>query len=188
MGKLAVFNSVSLDGYFTGPNGDLDWAHSAESDPEFDAFVERNAQGGGVMVFGRVTYQMMESYWPTPMAAKNDPVVAKGMNEAEKVVFSRTLTKVGWANTTLAKGDLTDVVKTMKQQPGKSLVVLGSGSLVAQLADAGLVDEYQLVVKPIVLGKGRTLFEGVKERLALKLTGSRAFGDGSVLLNYVPAK
>lgn len=127
------------------------------------------------------------SYWPTPAAAKNDPTVAKGMNEAEKIVFSRTLKQVRWAKTTLVREDPPDAVRALKRQSGKDLVVLGSGSIVAQLVDAGLVDEVQLVVKSVVLGKGRTLFEGVKKQLPLKLTSSRAFGQGNVVMNYVPA-
>jgi dihydrofolate reductase len=110
------------------------------------------------------------------------------MNEAEKFVFSRTLKQADWQNTKLVTSDPRETVQTLKQQSGKDLVVLGSGSIVAQLVDAGLVDELMLVVKPIALGKGRTLFEGVKERLALELESSRAFRDGNVVLNYVPSK
>lgn len=186
MGKLAVFNSVSLDGYFTGPNGELDWAHRAESDPEFDAFVEGNAQGGGVMVFGRVTYQMMESYWPTPMASENDPVVAKQMNEMKKIVFSRTLKEVSWKNTEILHGDPAAEMRRLKQS-GDEMTILGSGSIVAQLTRARLIDEYQFVVVPVVLGAGRTMFEGVEGNLAMKLASSRSFSKGNVLLSYVPA-
>ena len=186
--KLSVFESLTLNGYYSGPDGDMSWAYASSADPEFQEFVKGNASAAGLLLFGRVTYQMMESYWPTPAATKNDPVVAKGMNEAGKLVFSRTLKRVDWANTTLVKGELPDAVRTLKRQSGKDLVVLGSGSIVTQLADAGLVDEYQLVVKPIALGKGKPLFDGVKQRVALKLTGSRVFGNGNVLLNYAPAK
>lgn len=191
MRRLSVFESMTLDGYFSGPDGDLTWAYAHSADPKFREFVKENASGApgaAVLLFGRVTYQMMESYWPTAAAAQNDPVVARGMNEAEKLVFSRTLEKVAWTHTTLVKGDLEDTVRAMKRQPGKDLVVLGSGSVVAQLADAGLVDEYQLVVKPLALGKGRTLFAGIKERLPLRLTSSRAFGDGTVVLTDTSAR
>lgn len=187
MRKLSVFESVTLNGYYSGPDGDMSWAYALSANPEFQEFVKANASNAGTLLFGRVTYQMMASYWPTPAAATTDPVVAKGMNEAEKVVFSRTLKKADWANTIIVKSDLLDAVRKLKQQSGKSLVVLGSGSIVAQLADAGLVDEYQIVVKPVALGKGRILFEGIKASLALKLTGSRVFGNGSLVLNYGPA-
>ena len=102
MRKLSVFNSVTLDGYFSGPNGDIGWAHEGADDPDFHSFVEENAKGGGALLFGRKTYELMKSYWPTPEAMKNDPVVAEKMNSLPKVVFSRTLDKADWNNTTLA--------------------------------------------------------------------------------------
>ena len=114
MSKLHVFNSVTLDGYFAGENGDLGWAHHPEKDEEFDAFVKDNAGGGGILVFGRITYELMASYWPTPQASQNDPAVAKGMNANQKIVFSRTLDKVTWSNTTLLKGDLTLILAARK--------------------------------------------------------------------------
>ena len=92
MPRVVVFNSVSVDGFFTTPDGDLTWAH--KNDPEWNAFVGENAGGSGRLLFGRVTYDMMVSYWPTPAAAKNDPAVAEGMNNLQKIVVSRTLDKV----------------------------------------------------------------------------------------------
>src|SRR5260221_7204408 len=103
MRKLSVFNQVSLDGYFVDSKGDMSWAHDDRQDAEFNAFVADNAGNGGELVFGRITYQMMASYWPTPLAAKNDPVVAERMNNLPKVVFSRTLDKASWQNTKLVK-------------------------------------------------------------------------------------
>ena len=188
MRRLIVFNQVTLDGYFAGPNGDISWAHSAPDDAEWNAFVEENATAGGVLMFGRVTYEMMASYWPTPEAIKSDPVVAKGMNSLPKVVFSRTLNKVSWNNTKLVKGGLAAEVQKMKQEPGKDMVILGSGTIVSQLAQEGLIDEYQIIVNPVVLGKGRTMFDGIKERLALKLTETRTFGNGNVLLSSEPTR
>jgi dihydrofolate reductase len=183
MAKLAVFNSVSLDGYFTGSNGDLSWAHR-QADPEWDAFVESNASGGGRLLFGRVTYEMMNSFWPTEQAMKSYPVVAARMNEAQKIVFSRTLDKASWNNTRLMKGDMAAEVRTLKQEPGEGMVILGSGSVVSQLAPEGLIDEYQFVIVPVVLGTGRTMFDGMKEKLPLKLISSRAFANGNVFLRY----
>jgi dihydrofolate reductase len=188
MRKLIVFNQVTLDGYFAGPNGDLSWAHSAPDDAEWNAFVEENATSGGVLLFGRITYEMMASYWPTPDAIKSDPVVAKGMNSLPKVVFSRKLDKVSWNNTKLVKGDLAAEVQRMKQEPGKDMVILGSGTIVSQLAQEGLIDEYQIIVNPVVLGKGRTMFDGIKEKLALKLTETREFSNGNVLLSSEPTR
>jgi len=185
MRKLIVFNMVSLDGFFVDSKGDMSWAH--KHDAEWNAFVGGNASGSGVLVFGRITYELMGSYWPTPMALQNSPVVAKGMNDMPKIVFSRTLGKASWSNTKLVKGDLATEVRKLKEQPGPDMVILGSGSIVSQLAQQNLIDEYQLAVSPIVLGKGRTLFEGLKEKLNLKLTTSRTFGNGTVFACYQPA-
>ncbi len=139
-----------------------------------------------MVLFGRITYELMASYWPTPTAMKSDPIVAEGMNRMPKVVFSRTLDKVLWSNTKLVKGDLTTAIRKMKQEPGEGMAILGSGSIVSQLAPEGLIDEYQVVVNPVILGKGRTMFDGVKEKLNLKLTKTRTFGNGKVFLCYEP--
>jgi dihydrofolate reductase len=183
MRNLMVFNSISIDGYFCDEKNDMSWAHRG-GDPEFDAFSAQNASGDGMLLFGRVTYEMMSSFWPTPQAQKQYPEVARGMNEMPKVVFSRTLKEASWKNTRVVSGDIIGAVREMKQQPGPNLVVLGSGTIVSQLAQARLVDQYQLVVVPIVLGKGRTLFEGVKEKQNLKLKTSRPFKNGNVVLDY----
>jgi dihydrofolate reductase len=182
MRKLLVFNSVTVDGYFTDKKGDMSWAH--KSDPEWNEFVADNSKSGGELLFGRVTYQMMESYWPTPAAAQQFPDVAEQMNKLPKVVFSRTLDSVSWQNTRLMKGDLAEEVRKLKQESGDQMVLMGSGSIVAQLAQEKLIDEYQIIVNPIVLGAGRTMFDGIKDKLNLKLTKSRTFGNGNVLLCY----
>jgi dihydrofolate reductase len=187
MRKLVVFNSVTVDGYFTDANSDISWAKQNQ-DAEFQEFVAGNASGGGMLLFGRITYEMMVSYWPTPAAREQNPAVAEGMNKLPKVVFSRTLDTVSWNNTKVVKGDIGAEVRKMKNEPGDDMVILGSGSIVSQMAQNGLVDEYQLVVYPLVLGKGRTLFEGLEDRLSLKLTRTRAFGNGNVLLCYEPKK
>lgn len=185
MRRVIVFNSVSVDGYFVDAKGDMGWAHTM--DPEFGAFVQDNAStGGGELLFGRVTYEMMAGYWPTPMAMKNDPIVARGMNELPKIVFSRTLDTASWNNTRLLKGDPAAEVRKLKSAPGGDMVIMGSGSIVSLLAREGLVDEYQLVIVPVALGKGRTLFDGVKDRLGLKLVRSRVFKNGNVFLCYQP--
>jgi dihydrofolate reductase len=186
MRKLIVFNNVTLDGYFTDMNGDMSWAHKDEQDAEWNAFVGGNASGGGELLFGRITYDLMASYWPTPAAIKNDPVVAEGMNNLPKVVFSRTLARPSWNNTKLVKGDIAAEVRKMKKEPGKDMVIMGSGSIVSQLAQEGVIDEYQIVVIPVVLGKGRTMFDGIKRKLTLKPTKTRAFGNGNVVLCYEP--
>jgi len=187
MQKLTVFNHVSLDGYFVDAAGSMHWAHAGMLDPEWNAFVAENATGDGALVFGRVTYDLMASYWPTPMAKQNDAHIADRMNTLPKIVFSRTMDKASWNNTKLVKGDLAAEVRNLKQESGDGMVILGSGSVVSQLAEAGLIDAYQFVVNPIILGKGRTMFEGVKDKLDLKLTKTRAFGNGNVFACYEPA-
>jgi dihydrofolate reductase len=184
MRKVIAFEQVSLDGYFVDANGDMSWAH--KQDPEWTEFASGNASGDGALLFGRVTYQMMASFWPTPAAMVRAPAVAEGMNNMPKFVFSRTLDEASWKNTTLVKGDILAEVRRMKNEPGPGLAILGSGSIVSQLAQAGLIDEFQIVVNPIILGKGKTLFEGVKEKVALKLIRTRAFGNGNVVLYYEP--
>jgi dihydrofolate reductase len=187
MRKLAAFDSVTMDGYFSGPNGDLSWAHRPEKDSEFESFVANNAKGGGMLVFGRKTYEMMKSYWPTEEARKRDPVVAERMNQLPKVVFSRTMDKADWNNTKLVKGDLPGEIRKLKNESGDGMVILGSGSIVSQLAEEGLIDEYQFVVVPVVIGEGRTLFDGTKKKIPMKLKSSQTFRNGNVFLRYEPA-
>jgi dihydrofolate reductase len=184
MRKLIAFEHVSLDGFFVDAQGDMSFAH--KQDPEWNEFSASNASGDGSLLFGRVTYEMMAGFWPTPAARETMPEVAEGMNTMPKVVFSRTLEKAAWKNTRLVKGDLVAEVRRMKKDTGPGIAILGSGSIVSQLTQAGLIDELQIVVNPVVLGKGRTLFEGVGQNIALKLVGSRAFGNGNVVLRYEP--
>lgn len=186
MRKLVAFNQVSLDGYFAGVNGDISWAHKDKQDAEWNAFVADNAKGGGLLLFGRITYELMAAYWPTPYAIENDPIVAERMNHLPKVVFSRTLDEASWNNTKLVKDGMAAEIRKMKEEPGMDMAILGSGSIVSQLAQERLIDEYQIVVNPVVLGKGRTMFDDIKEKLALKLTKTRIFGNGNVLLCYGP--
>lgn len=189
MPTLTVFNSISADGYFTGVNGDLSWAHGADpNDTEWNDFVAGNAQGGGALVFGRKTYEMMVAYWPTAEAARQMPEVAEGMNRHEKIVFSRTLDRSPWQNTRVVKSDPVAEIQRLKETSGPDLVILGSGSIVSQLTQARLIDAYQFVIVPVVLGQGRTMFEGVKDRLRLVRTSERAFKNGNVLVGYEPQR
>jgi dihydrofolate reductase len=185
MRRLHVFDNLSLDGFFTDARGDMSWAH--RQDAEWNAFVSGNARGEGALLFGRVTYEMMAAFWPTPEAARMLPEVAAGMNAMPKYVASRTLATVSWSHTTLLGADLVAEVRRLKAQDGPDIVILGSGSLVSQLTSARLIDVYQLVVHPLVLGAGRTLFEGVPDRVSLRLTDCRRFENGNVVLWYEPA-
>jgi dihydrofolate reductase len=181
---LTAFGHVSLDGYFVDGNGDMSWAH--KRDAEWSAFVSENADSDSELVFGRTTYQMMAGYWSTPQAMQASPRVAEVMNQTRKIVFSRTMDSAEWNNTTLVKGDIAEAMRRTKKQPGKPLVILGSGSIVSQLAQEGLIDEFQIVFNPLAVGKGRTYFGGIQGRLNLTLGRTRAFGNGNVLLCYTP--
>jgi dihydrofolate reductase len=186
MRRLVVFNSVSVDGYFTDANGDMRFAHNTRPDEEWDAFVAGNASAGGVLVFGRITYEMMAGFWTTPLAAQRLPDVAERMNALPKIVFSRTLQTATWHNTTLLRGDPADEIARIKAEPGDDMAILGSGSIVSQLAHHDLIDEFQVVVTPVALGAGRTMFEGMGRTLPLTLARTRVFANGNVVLCYKP--
>jgi dihydrofolate reductase len=184
MGKLTVFNFISLDGYFEGPQkGDTSWhQHGAEE----SQYAIESLKSGNTLLFGRVTYELMVSYWPSADAIKNDPVMADGMNNADKIVFSRTLQKVDWNHTRIIKDNIVAEIKRLKQLPGKDITLLGSGSILTQFAEQGLIDEYQLMVDPVVLGAGTAIFNGIQHKLNLKLTSTKVFKSGVVLLCYQP--
>lgn len=182
MGKLSVFNFITINGYFKGLNEDIGWHVHGNEQAEY---ASEGFDSKGILLFGRVTYQLMASYWPTQVAAQNDPVVAAGMNRAEKVVFSKTMTKVDWHNTRISL-HLEEEVRRLKEKSDQPLTVLGSGSLVAQLTELGLVDEFQFMVDPIALAAGTTIFEGLSRPLHLQLTSTRTFKSGTLLLTYIP--
>jgi dihydrofolate reductase len=146
MPRVNMFNNISLDGYFVDANGDMSWAHAGRDDPEMGEFTAANAQGGGALIFGRVTYELMKAFWPTPMAAQMMPEVAKGMNAARKYVFSRSLKSTDWANTVILDCDPAQEVARLKKGDDKGLTILGSGSIVKQLTAAGLIDDFQFMV------------------------------------------
>jgi dihydrofolate reductase len=183
MRRLTVFNSVTADGYFTGDNGDLSWAH--KQDPEWNSFVAENSESEGQLLFGRVTYEMMAASGRRRSSASLS-VVAEQMNKLSKVVFSKSLDKATWNNTQLLKGDLVDEVRKLKEESGPHMVIMGSGTIVSQLTQARLIDEYQMVFNPVVLGSGRTMFEGLKDKLNLKVIKTRAFQNGNTLVCYEP--
>ena len=184
MRHLVVFNHITLDGYFVGPDGDIDFLYQRFKNEEFHSFAVENIQAAGALLFGRVTYEVMVSYWPTPAALKGEPAIAERMNNLPKFVFSRTLSQSSWNNTSFLHGDTASEVRKLKEQPGKRIAILGSGSIVAQLAPVGFVDRFEIVVNPVAIGRGRTLFEGVKDQLNLSLTKTRTFRNGNVLLCY----
>jgi dihydrofolate reductase len=183
MRKVVMLNRVSIDGFFAGPNGEIDWF---VQDPEVDQATHKMMNPKTVL-FGRVTYQMFESYWPhvatDPNAPKEARTIANELNEMTKVVFSKTLKQVTWENSKLVKGDVTKQVKELKQGKGADITIFGSGTIVQQLANEGLIDEYLIVATPVVLGTGKPLFKDVKKH-TLELLETRYFKSGNVLLHY----
>jgi dihydrofolate reductase len=185
MRKLFSFNLVTLDGFFEGPDQDISW-HNVDN--EFNEFAIQQASTLDTILFGRVTYELMASYWPTPAAQADDPIVAELMNRLPKIVFSRTPQKVEWHNTRLVKDGVAEEITKLKQQPGQDLAVFGSANLLSTLVQMDLVDEHRIMVNPVVLGSGTPLFQGIKDKLLLKLRETRTFRSGNVLLYYQPVR
>lgn len=186
MAKLNSFTFVTLNGYYKGPQEDISW--HKDNDPEKDSYAVKGAGSGGTLIFGRKTYDMMVAFWPTPAAEKSMPEVAKGMNNANKIVFSRTMKNADWKNTKIVKDDMIEEIKKLKKQSDKDLTIIGSGSIVGQLAEEGLIDQYLLMVDPIVIGEGTALFSNIHNNLHLKLVDSKIFKSGVLVLTYAPAK
>jgi dihydrofolate reductase len=181
--KLFSFNMVTLDGFFEGPSQEIDW-HNA--DEEFNEFAIEQTSSVDTLLFGRVTYQLMASYWPTETAVSADPILADLMNRLSKVVFSRTLERVEWNNTRLIRENAQKEVMNLKMQPGKDLAIFGSANLISSLMD--VIDEHRVMVNPILLRRGNPLFRDTGDRVKLKLAGTRKFDSGNVLLSYQPLK
>jgi len=183
MRKVIFFMLTSLDGYFEGPDRDISW-HNV--DEEFNDFAIRQTGEFGALLFGRVAYELMASYWPTEAAKRDDPIVAGLMNSLPKIVFSKTLEKVDWENTRLVIDKFVEAISKLKQAAGKDIAIFGSSDLTVTLMEQGLVDEYRIMVNPVVLGNGKPLFKGIKNKINLKLIKTKAFKSGNVLLYYEP--
>jgi dihydrofolate reductase len=183
MRKVIFFMLTSLDGFFEGPDRDISWHHV---DEQFNEFAIEQLNNMDTLLFGRVTYEMMASYWPTSAAKTDDPVVAAKMNDLPKIVFSKSLSSVDWQNTRLIKNDFVEEMLKLKQQPGKDLIIFGSSDLAVSFMEYGLIDEYRVMVNPVVLGAGKTLFKGINKRHDLKLLKTKLFDSGNVLLYYEP--
>ena len=184
MRKVVLFNMVTLDGYIAGPNGDIDWHNT---DEEFNDFAIEQLKEVGCIIFGRVTYELMADYWPTDSARESDPQVAQAMNTLPKIVCSRKLEDVNWDNTKLLRDNIANQIADMKQEPGKDMFVFGSADLAATLIQHNLIDEFRLMLAPVILGRGIPMFREMDRQINLTLVNSRPFGNGNVLLYYVPA-
>ncbi|HMV43066.1 MAG TPA: dihydrofolate reductase family protein [Leptospiraceae bacterium] len=181
MGKLIVFNFITLNGNYKDSIGDTSWHRHGEEESEY---AMENMKSDNILLFGRVTYEMMAGYWASPAAKQNSPQMAKSMNDAEKYVFSKKLKKTTWKNSKILKGNLEKEILALKQKSKKDIVILGSGSLAASCASLGLIDEYQIMIDPVLLD-GAQIFKGISNKIDLRLTHSRVFQkSGVVLLCY----
>jgi dihydrofolate reductase len=184
MQKLVAQMMITLDGLFEGTHQEIDW-HAV--DDEFNEYAWELCRRVDTILFGRVTYELMASYWPSATALEQDPVTAGLMNNLNKVVFSQTLPGVDWQNSRLVKTDIVTEVRRLKALPGKDLAIFGSSDLCVPLIQANLIDEYHLLVNPVVLGGGKSLYAGLNKRLQLKLMRTKQFNSGLVGLFYQPA-
>ena len=183
MRKLFSFNMMTLDGYIAGPDGDISWHNT---DEEFGKFANEQTGTADLLLFGRVTYDLMASYWPTEDAIKDDPIVAGQMNRSPKIVFSRKMARAEWNNTRVIKDHIDEEITKLKQQPGKDMALFGSANLMQTLMQLDLIDEHRIMLNPVVLGQGIPLFQGVRVPLKLKLVNTRTFRSGNTLLCYQP--
>ncbi len=196
--RIVTFNWVTADGYFAGPDGNLEWV--VPDDEQAQAAVE-GIPGIDTVLFGRVTYELFQGFWrhavedsptaPDPhrpgQRSREHRAIAMWLNEATKLVFSRTLEAVTWRNSHLLHELDPREVESMKKQPGKDMMVFGSGSIVSQLTQHGLIDEYQFVVCPVLLGRGRPLLSGMTKSLSLDLLEAKKYQSGDVMLRYARA-
>ncbi|MBX3013714.1 MAG: dihydrofolate reductase [Caldilineaceae bacterium] len=188
MRKLVAFLHMSLDGFAAGPHGELDWI---AYDEELEKYAEGIVNSVGTALYGRVTYQMME-FWRTvpsnPDSSEHERNHAAWIEAIPKVVVSTTLASVDWHNTTIIKADLVAAIQALKAQPGQAIVIFGSPSLTQTLAQLNLIDEYQLTVSPVLLGKGAPFFAPLAEKQALQLVSSQVLRSGALGLHYQVAQ
>jgi dihydrofolate reductase len=181
MKKVIFQMSVSLDGYVEGPKHEIDW-HLVDN--EFNAYAVDMLEASDVLIMGRRTYELMAAAWPAD--TENDPVVKEKMNSTPKLVFSRTLKKVEWQNSRLATGTIADEVARLKQVPGDGVLPVGGSELAAAFLDRGLMDELHIILTPVLLGGGNTVFDGIKKRHRLRLLSTKQFKSGNIVLIYEP--
>jgi dihydrofolate reductase len=182
---MILFNMMTVDGFFEGPDKEIDW-HNVDN--EFNDFALEQLNNASALIFGRLTYALMAGYWPTPLAKSNDPVVAEKMNSIPKIVFSKTLVKTDWNNTTLIKKNIEQECKKLKQQYDHDIFIFGSANLASTLINLDLVDEFRIMINPIILSQGNTLFKSLKGRIKLRCIKIRTFKSGNVLLYYKPER
>ena len=185
MRNLIFFMHTSLDGFVAGPNGEMDWINL--DDAMFD-FVATMTEQADSALYGRVTYEMMQSYWPKageqPNATKHDKEHSNWYNKVSKVVLSKTMNETGLHNTKVIGDQLSDNINKLKQQEGKNILIFGSPRASQSLLNEGLIDEFWLFVNPIILGKGMPLFKDITGTTKLNFIESKTFACGVIALHY----
>jgi dihydrofolate reductase len=191
MRNIIVSMRVTLDGFIAGPQGEMDWMEEFfdEALATYESELQKTVD---TMLFGRVTYQGFESYWPKvaldPASPQGLVEYANQLNAMRKLVFSKTLSRVEWNNATLVREIVPEDITKMKQEPGRDMLIHGSANIVRTLTKLGLIETYQLLVYPVVLGSGKPLFQDIKDRVPLKLVETQTHPSGVVLLSYQPTK
>ncbi|MCE9643054.1 MAG: dihydrofolate reductase family protein [Candidatus Andersenbacteria bacterium] len=182
MRTLYLFMMISLDGYFEGKNHDLSW-HNANNE-EFQNFVAKQNATIDTILMGKTTYEMMRDFWPSEDAQTTDPLTAEFMSTTKKYVFSHEPYEPKWENAETIHEDINVRVQALKEEPGKDIAIFGSNILAVSLMEAGLVDEFRIMINPIAIGAGTPLFHGITKPLQLSLTATTQFQSGNVLTIY----
>lgn len=189
MRKIVFLNHVSLDGFIAGPNGEMDWIRVPQELFDWGATLTEQAD---MALYGRVTYWMMQNYWPTagnkPNASKHDKEHSAWYNKVTKVVISRNMKDQGFEKTIIIRDNIAKNVEKLKQQPGKNIQIYGSPSVIQELMNADLIDEFYLTVNPVILGKGKPLFNNIQKKMNFRLVETKTFSQGVVMLHYAKEK
>lgn len=189
MRRIITTTWVTLDGFIAGPNGEMDWVGEIYDDA-MGVYEDDLVNAADTLLLGRVTYESFAGSWPhvpdNPGASEGEKAYARRLNVMRKVVFSRTLERAEWNNSTLMKELTPEAIEQLKREPGGDMLIYGSASLVRTLTNLGLIDEYQLLVHPVILGGGKPLFGDLKDRVKLKLASTKTHPSGVVLVIYQP--